>query len=74
MPKISLYSPLEVTLQAVASDESYKPDGKEYHVRARRRPTPDCIAWKRSTAAISPASSGPRTCRSPSNPASIRRT
>jgi hypothetical protein len=33
MPKISLYSPLEVTLDAVASDESYKPDGKEYHVR-----------------------------------------
>lgn len=33
MPKISLYSPLEVTLQAVASDESYQPDGREYGVR-----------------------------------------
>lgn len=35
MPKISLYSPLEVTLNAVASDESYKPDGKEYQVRLK---------------------------------------
>ncbi len=33
MPKISLFSPLEVKLNAVASDESYKPDGKEYNVR-----------------------------------------
>ena len=29
MPRINLYSPLDVTLNAVASDESYKPDGKE---------------------------------------------
>jgi len=29
MPKISLFSPQEVSLQAVASDESYKPDGME---------------------------------------------
>ena len=28
MPKISFYSPLEVSLEAVATDESYKPDGK----------------------------------------------
>ncbi len=28
MPKISLYSPREVTLDAVATDASYKPDGK----------------------------------------------
>jgi len=32
MPKISLYSPLEVTLNAAATDESYKPDGKEYAI------------------------------------------
>jgi len=39
MPKISLYSPLEVTLPpasgagaAIATDESYKPDGKEYPI------------------------------------------
>lgn len=32
MPKINLYSPLEVSLEAVATDESYKPDGKEYQV------------------------------------------
>lgn len=32
MPKISLFSPLEVTLNAVATDESYKPDGKEYAI------------------------------------------
>ena len=28
MPKLSLYSPKEVTLNAVAEDSSYKPDGK----------------------------------------------
>ncbi|MHB8955327.1 MAG: DUF4838 domain-containing protein [Pirellulaceae bacterium] len=33
MPKINLYSPMAVTLNPVASDESYKPDGTEYHVR-----------------------------------------
>jgi len=32
MPKVILYSPLEVSLEAVASDESYKPDGEEYSV------------------------------------------
>ena len=37
LPKVSLYSPLEVTLNAVASDESYKPDGKPYDIRL---PTP----------------------------------
>ena len=35
MPKISLYSPLEVTLNAVASDESYKPDGKPYEIKLK---------------------------------------
>ena len=32
MPKISLFSPREVTLNAVATDESYRPDGKPYAV------------------------------------------
>jgi len=33
LPQINLYSPLEVTLDPVASDASYQPDGNEYHVR-----------------------------------------
>jgi hypothetical protein len=37
MPKISLYSSLEVALKAVASDEGYRPDGKQYPIRL---PTP----------------------------------
>ncbi len=36
-PKISLFSPQEVHLNAVAVDESYKPDGKTYEIRL---PTP----------------------------------
>ena len=32
LPKVSLYSPLEVSLKAVASDESYRPDGKERRI------------------------------------------
>jgi hypothetical protein len=36
-PKISLHSPLEVSLNAVATNESYKPDGKSYDVSL---PTP----------------------------------
>ncbi|MCY3022621.1 MAG: DUF4838 domain-containing protein [Planctomycetota bacterium] len=35
MPRISLYSPQEVTLNAVATDESYKPDGKEYEIKLK---------------------------------------
>jgi len=35
MPKISLFSPEEVALDAVASDESYKPDGKTYDVKLK---------------------------------------
>jgi hypothetical protein len=35
MPRVALYSPLEVALDPVASDESYKPDGKEYDIRLR---------------------------------------
>lgn len=34
-PKISLYSPLEVTLDAVASAEDYHPDGKEYAIQLK---------------------------------------
>jgi hypothetical protein len=37
MPKVSLFSPLEVTLNAVATDESYKPDGQ---TRALKLKTP----------------------------------
>lgn len=33
MPRVSLHSPLDVTVTQVASDESYKPDGREYAVR-----------------------------------------
>jgi hypothetical protein len=35
MPKLSLYSPAEVTLNAVAVDESYKPDGKTNDIRLK---------------------------------------
>jgi hypothetical protein len=35
MPKISIFSPLEVTLNAVATDEGYKPDGKQYDIRIK---------------------------------------
>ncbi len=35
MPRISLYSPKEVTLNAVATDDGYKPDGKTYSIRLR---------------------------------------
>jgi hypothetical protein len=35
MPKISLCSPREVTPNAVATDESYRPDGKPYAVKLK---------------------------------------
>lgn len=33
MPRVSLHSPLDMTVSEVASDESYRPDGREYAVR-----------------------------------------
>ncbi len=35
LPKISLFSPQEVSLNAVASDESYKPDSKPYKIQLK---------------------------------------
>jgi hypothetical protein len=35
LPKISLFSPQEVSLNAVASDESYLPDGKPYAIKLK---------------------------------------
>jgi hypothetical protein len=35
LPKVSLFSPQEVSLNAVASDESYKPDGQERIIRLK---------------------------------------
>jgi hypothetical protein len=35
LPEIRLHSPLEVTGKAVATDASYRPDGKPYRVRLR---------------------------------------
>lgn len=35
LPKISLFSPQEVSLNAVASDENYKPDSKPYEIRLK---------------------------------------
>jgi hypothetical protein len=35
LPKLSLFSPQEVSLNAVATDESYKPDGKPYSIKLK---------------------------------------